>query len=286
MVKVIGNPIGWGLQALVGGAQATGEAVGKIGSHDMVRPGVNRITMAHVGRALRLGLDDFMAMRSDVVFLALIYPVVGILLTAFAYQASLVHLVFPLAAGFTLIGPLAAIGLYEMSKRRAEGQPAGIADAFKAVRRDTLLPIVALGAYLFVIFAVWIYLADRLHAATLGQTLPDSLRGFIAQVLTTDAGWQMMIFGSLIGFALAVLVLATSLVSFQMLVDRPVGLPAAVITSLRVVQRNPATTAGWGLIVVALLVIGALPALVGLIVVFPVLGHASWHLYRAAVSYH
>ncbi len=71
-----------------------------------------------------------------------------------------------------------------------------------------------------------------------------------------------------------------------MLVDRPVGLPAAVITSLRVVQRNPATTAGWGLIVVALLVIGALPALVGLIVVFPVLGHASWHLYRAAVSYH
>lgn len=285
MVKVIGNPIGWALEALVNGSRTAGEAVGNIGSHEMTTPGVNRVTMAHVGRAFRLGLDDFMAMRSDVAFLVLFYPVVGILLAALAFQASLVHLIFPLMAGFALIGPLAAIGLYEMSKQRAAGKDAGIGDAFNAVRRDTLLPILGLGAYLFVIFAFWMFLADKIHAATMGGSLPANPADFITLVLTTDAGWQMIVLGTVTGFVLAILVLATSVVSFPMLIDKPVGLPAAVITSLRVTRRNPGTVAGWGLIVAVLLVLGSLPALLGLIIVFPVLGHASWHFYKAAVSY-
>lgn len=285
MVKVIGNPIGWGLEALVNGTRVAGDAVGSIGSHERTEPVICRITMRHVWQSLRRGLDDFTAMRSDVLVLALVYPVIGILLTAMAYNASLVHLVFPLAAGFALIGPVAGIGLYEMSKRRAAGEATGIGDAFKAFRRDTLPPILTLGAYLFVIFAVWIYIADRLHAATMGPAMPASPLAFLGDVLTTTAGREMIVVGTLAGFVLAVLVLATSLVSFQMLVDRPVGLPAAVVTSLRVMRRNPVTVAGWGAIIAGLLVLGALPALLGLIVVLPVLGHASWHFYRAAVVF-
>lgn len=285
MVKVIGNPIGWGLEALVRGTRVAGEAVSNVGSHEQATPGVNRITTAHLWKSLRLGVDDFMAMRSDVLFLALVYPVVGAVLAGIAFQASLLHLIFPLVAGFALVGPIAAIGLYEMSKRRAEGHSAGIADFFKAVRRDTLLPILALGGFLVVLFAFWVYLGDRIYGATMGGFMPAGPVEFLSRVLTTDAGWSLIVIGTLTGFVLAVIVLVTSLVSFQMLVDRPVGLPVAVVTSLRVAQRNPVTVAIWGLVIAAMLVIGALPALLGLIVVFPILGHASWHFYKAAVSY-
>ena len=285
MVKVIGNPIGWGLEALVHGTRTAGDAVGHIGSHERIEPVICRITMWHLGQALRRGFDDFVALRSDVMFLVLIYPVVGITLAAVAFQASLVHLLFPLLAGFALIGPITGIGLYEMSKRRAAGQPTSLGDALGAFRRDTLPPILALGAYLVVIFAIWIYLADRIHAVTLGPALTATPVDFFAAVLTTEAGWQMVGLGTLTGFVLAAVVLVSTLVSFQMLVDRPVGLPAAVVTSLRVARRNPVVVAAWGAIIAGLLVLAAIPALIGLIVVLPVLGHASWHFYRAAVSW-
>lgn len=285
MAKVIGNPIGWALEALVNGTRTAGDAMSHIGSHEQVEPVVCRLTLGHLRQALRLGLDDFLAMRSDVVFLVLIYPVIGLTLAGAAFQASMVHLLFPLAAGFALIGPIAGIGLYEMSKRRAAGEAAGLGDAFKAFRADTLPPILALGAYLVVIFGFWVYLADRIHAATMGEAAPVTAMGFVEGVFTTPAGWTMIVVGTLAGFVLASLVLVTALVSFQMLVDRPVGLPAAVVTSLRVARRNPVVVAAWGAIIAGLLVLGALPALLGLMVVIPVLGHASWHFYRAAVSW-
>lgn len=285
MVKVIGNPIGWGLEALLGGTRAAGDAVSHIGSHAEVEPVVCRVTTAHLRRALKRGWDDFLAMRSDVAALVLIYPVIGLTLAMAAYQSSLAHLLFPLAAGFALVGPITGIGLYEMSKRRAAGERAGIGDAFKAFRADTLPPILVLGGFLMVIFGFWIYLADRIHTATLGAEVPAGLGAFYTQVFTTGAGWTMIVVGTLVGFVLASLVLVTTLVTFQILVDRPVGLPAAVVTSFRVAKRNPETTAIWGAIIAGLLALGALPALLGLIVVIPVLGHASWHFYRAAVTW-
>lgn len=285
MVKVIGNPIGWGLEALVNATRNAGNAVGHIGSHEMVEPTICRLTFNHLRKALKLGLDDFMAMRSDVVFLVLVYPFIGITLVSLAVQASLVHLVFPLAAGLALIGPITGIGLYEMSKRRAEGRTAGIGDAFKAFRNDTIAPVMALGGFLVVIFIIWVYLADRVHAVTMGGAVPQHPVEFLSMVLTTEAGWAMIVLGTLVGFVLAALVLVTTLVSFQMLVDRPVGLPAAVVTSYRVAKKNPLVVAGWGAIIAALLVLGTIPALLGLIVVLPVLGHASWHFYRMAVAW-
>lgn len=285
MARVIGNPISWGANALARGAQATSASVGNIGSTEMSKPVVNRLAFADIRRALRAGIDDFAAMRTDVAFLVLVYPAIGVLLAALAYQASFLHLVFPLMTGFALVGPFAAIGLYEMSKRRAETGHAGFADAFRAVRRETVAPVLALGVYLFVILTLWLYAADQIYAALMGAAVPESVSAFVTEVFSTGAGQSLIVIGSLVGFGFALLVLATGLVSFQMLVDRPVGLPAAVTTSLRVIARNPAVVAGWGLIIAITLALGAAPALIGLILVFPVLGHASWHFYRAAVSY-
>lgn len=285
MVKTIGNPLTWGAEAAGQTGRWLGEALGNIGSHDMRAPRVRKIGIETIAESLRKGLDDFAALRSDVIFLVLVYPVAGALLAAMAFRADLLHMVFPLAAGFALLGPVAGIGLYEMSKRRERGEPAAIADALRVLRASTLVPVLALSAYLFVIFAAWLYAADAIHQRIMGAETPGTLGAFAAQVLTTQAGWDMIVTGTLVGLFFAALVLVTSVVAFPMLIDRPVGLPVAVSTSLRVAAKNPGPLAAWGLIIAGLLVAGSLPLFLGLIVVLPVLGHASWHFYRAAVSF-
>src|SRR5690606_34564045 len=122
--------------------------------------------------------------------------------------------------------------------------------------------------------------AHWLWLATMGPEAPESLAAFLGEVFTTPEGWTMIALGLLLGFLFAALVLATSVVSFPLLLDRPVGLPVAVVTSVRLARQNPRTVALWGLIVAVALFLGALPLLVGLAVVMPVLGHATWHFYR------
>ncbi len=134
------------------------------------------------------------------------------------------------------------------------------------------------------LFIVWILTAHGIYFATMGPEAPASIGSFARDVFTTGAGWALLILGCAVGFLFAALVLATSVVSFPLLLDRDVGLPAAVITSMRVAAANPVTIAVWGLIVAAGLVIGSIPFFLGLIVVMPILGHATWHLYRRAVE--
>ena len=136
------------------------------------------------------------------------------------------------------------------------------------------------------LFALWICAAWLIYLVTLGSTEPNPPRSvsvFLQSVFTTSRGWEMVIIGNLVGLGFAILTLTISVISFPMLVDRPVPLATAVRTSWRVTRANPVTIATWGLIVVGLLVLGSLPALVGLAVVLPVLGYATWHLYRHAV---
>src|SRR5262249_37451426 len=113
---------------------------------------------------------------------------------------------------------------------------------------------------------------------------PASISQFINDVLTTPAGWNLIIVGNVVGFLFAVLVLMISVVSFPLLLDRDVGAAVAMVTSVRAVLTNPVTMAVWGLIVAALLLLGSLPFFLGLTVVLPVLGHATWHLYRRVVD--
>ena len=144
--------------------------------------------------------------------------------------------------------------------------------------------IALLGLLLVGIFLLWLVAAEVIYVMTLGPEAPVSLAAFAHAVLGTGAGWAMIGIGVGAGFLFAALVLAISVVSFPLLLDRNVGIDIAVSTSVRVVLANPGAMAAWGAIVVAALVLGSLPALVGLAVVMPVLGHATWHLYRRAVG--
>jgi uncharacterized membrane protein len=248
------------------------------------RPIVRTIGLRDIKNALAEGIADFSAMPSHAVFLCLIYPIVGVLLARLTLGYEVLPLLFPLAAGFTLLGPFAAIGLYELSRRREQGLDASWQDAFDVLRSPSRGAIAALGLLLLTIFVIWIAVAQAIYVAYFGYEPAASIPHFLDQVFTTPAGRMLMIVGNLVGFLFALGVLTISVISFPLLLDRDVGAVEAVLTSVRVVARNPLMMAIWGLIAAALLLIGSLPLFFGLAVVVPVLGHSTWHLYRKVVE--
>jgi uncharacterized membrane protein len=253
-------------------------------STSATRPIVRRIAPSDLLRALARGLDDFAAMPSHAVFLCVVYPLIGLFLIAMTLGHAMLPLAFPIAAGFALVGPLAAIGLYELSRRREAGLDSSTGHAFDVRHSPSLGAIVALGLLLMALFLIWLVVAQAIYIAFFGYHAPASIGQFARDVFTTRAGWSLIIVGTAVGFVFAAIVLTMSAVSFPLLLDRDVGAAVALGTSIRVVAANPVTMALWGLIVAALLAAGSLPLFLGLPVVMPVLGHATWHLYRAAVE--
>jgi uncharacterized membrane protein len=247
-------------------------------------PNVRKIALADLKDALAKGVDDFMAMPTHAIFLCLIYPVAGLVLARLAFGYSILPLLYPMASGFALVGPLAALGLYELSRRREAGRDVSAGHVFDVVHSSSIGAIVTLGSLLFIILLVWVAIANAIYIANFGYAPPASMASFAREVLTTRPGWTLILVGNGVGLLFAILVLTISVVSFPLLLDRDVGAAVALLTSIRVVARNPAVMAAWGLIVAVLLAIGTLPLFLGLAVVMPVLGHATWHLYRKAVE--
>src|SRR6516165_5321791 len=247
-------------------------------------PAVRTITFADLRDALAKGLDDFWAMPTHVIFLSLIYPIVGIALASATFDYDVVPLLFPLAAGFALIGPFAAIGLYELSRRRELGLDTSWRHAFDIIHSPSIWSIAALGFLLLAIFVVWLAVANAIYVANFGHREITSLTTFARHILTTPQGHNVIVEGNAIGLLFAVVAFSFSVVSFPLLLDRNVGAAAAALISVRVVLRNPITMALWGLIVACSLAIGFLAFFFGLALVMPVLGHSTWHLYRKVVE--
>jgi uncharacterized membrane protein len=283
----IRNPIEWTWDQITLAALTVGSLgrslEGSEESRHAAPPAVCQIKAADLRDVLVRGLGDFGAYRTDVIGLFLIYPLIGVALAWRIFGYEMLPLLFPLASGFALVGPVAAVGLYEMSRRREQGIRITWVDAFGVIRSPGFGAILVLGLVLLAIFLLWLLAANVIYQLTLGPEPPVSIAAFARDVFTTSAGWTMIVLGVGVGFLLALLVLAISVVSFPLLLDRDVGLHMAVETSIRAVVANPGPMALWGLIVAGGLVIGSIPAFLGLIIVMPVLGHATWHLYRKVV---
>ena len=247
-------------------------------------PSVREIRVADVREALAAGFDDFWTMPTHVVFLAIIYPVIGLVLARVTTQQHLLPLVYPLIAGFALLGPFAAIGLYELSRRREQGLDVSWKHAFDVLRSPSIGSIAALGLALMVIFLAWLAVAHAIYIALMGRGMPASMTELLHRILTTPSGWALIILGNGVGLLFAIVALAVGVVSFPLLLDRNVGANAAILTSVRAVLKNPVPMGLWGLIVALALLIGSVPFLIGLAVVMPILGHATWHLYRRVVQ--
>jgi uncharacterized membrane protein len=258
---------------VIGGANETQE-------HIRVR----RISVSDLFDALRRGIDDFMVKPSHILFLCLIYPIVGVFLAAWTSGANALPLMFPLVSGFALIGPLAAIGLYEISRRRELGMDISWQHAFDVRHSPALPSIVAVGGMLFVIFLAWLLTAQAFYENLFGRIPPASVGAFLSEIYSTERGWALIIVGHAIGFLFAVVVLCTTVIAFPLLLDRDVGAYEAIHASMRAALANPIPIAVWGLMVTVGLMIGSLPLFAGLAIVLPVFGHATWHLYRKVIE--
>lgn len=252
---------------------------------EVFRPEIRKIGVADLAAVLREGTRDFMEMPTHYAFLCFAYPLMGLIIGVWTTSQDLLPLLFPLVAGFALVGPLAALGLYEISRRRELGLDATWVHAFDVLRSPALPSIMTLGLLLMLILFAWLYVAEALYLWLYGtMTVPGSYGQFLSGLLTTSQGWTLIGVGNLIGFVFALVTLSITVVSFPLLLDRNVGVAEAMGTSIRVMKHNPGPILLWGFLVAALLFLASLPLLIGLPLVLPVLGHATWHLYRRTVK--
>jgi len=247
-------------------------------------PVIRRIGFSDLLDALRLGWEDFKAVPSHAIVLCVIYPIIGIVLGRMVLGYSVLPMLVPIAAGFALIGPFAALGLYELSYRREIGMDASAWHAFGVLRAPSFGSMLGLGALLFAIFVAWVATAHAIYASAFGNTPASAIPDFLTQVFTTSEGMRMIMVGAGVGFLFAAIALCISIVSFPLMLHQHADMTDAMLTSMRVVAKNPIAAAEWGLIVAILLTLGSIPIFLGLTIVMPLLGHATWHLYRKAIE--
>src|SRR3954468_22026867 len=261
-----------------------GNATSLVPADAAATPVIKTIRLSDLQDALRLGWEDFKAVPSHAIILCVIYPVLGLVLARTVLGYSVLPLLFPLAAGFALLGPFAALGLYELSYRRERGEQPSAAAAFDVLRSPSFGAMLGLGALLLALFVVWIATAQAIYVATFGYEAAAGIPDFVGRVLTTRQGWWLIVVGCGAGFLFALVALCISVVSFPLMLDRHASAADAMVTSMQAVAKNPVPMLTWGLIVAVLLVIGSLPFFLGLAVVVPLLGHATWHLYRKVIE--
>jgi uncharacterized membrane protein len=245
-------------------------------------PVVRPVTVSDIAEALGAGLRDLQATPIHGLAFGAFYALGGLAVLFSVTALGVPYLAYPLAAGFAIMGPFVAIGLYEISRRREQGLPVTFGGLWRTVRGRGEIAWMAF-VTLFV-FIMWMYQVRLLMALFLGFSNSfSSLSQFINVVLTTQEGLLFLAIGNVIGAVLSVVLFSLTVVSFPLLLDRDVDFITAMITSVRAVVASPGPLVAWALVIVMLLIVSALPAFLGLVFTLPVLGHATWHLYRRIV---
>jgi cytochrome c oxidase subunit 2 len=293
MPETIRNPVEWisdEVREVAKGIGLAGRSVRRTSTHLVsARLAINRITIGDLKDVLVKGFDDFGAYRTDILFLIVIYPIISIVIIAASFNYELIPLLFPLASGSVIMGPFVGVFLYEMSRRRElnferhHEDNHSWANALSVIRSRNFGAIMLLGLILVALYLVWLGVAWWLYRAISGPQPLYSVGKFVQDLFLSEAGWWLIGLGCGLGFVFAAIVLVITNVAFPLLLDRDVGLATAIMTSIRAAALNPGAIAGWGFIVGAGLVIGAIPLFIGLVVVMPVLCHATWHLYRKLI---
>lgn len=248
-----------------------------------VIPDIRKINTGDVVEALRHGFDDFWAHPSHYVFAGFIYPIVMVVVAFWVSGQNVLPLLYPLASGFALLGPFIALIFYEISRRQELGLDTAWAHGLEVLRSPGMASIAVVGVILGVLFVTWLIAAQVLFVGLLGGEAPASLPALFYEIFTTTNGWLLIVAGNVVGLLFAIEVLCISVVSFPLMLDRHVSPQVAIATSIKATLANPIPVALWGLFVAISLAVGIATLFVGLVIVMPVLGHATWHLYRKLV---
>ena len=247
-------------------------------------PVVRPVAVSDIVEALASGLRDFQAAPIYGLVFGGLYALGGIAILVCLVGLGWSYLAYPLAAGFALIGPFAAVGLYEVSRRRAAGQPLSWKIVLRTIAAQGNRELGWMAFVTLFVFVVWMYQVRLLVAVFLGLHATASLRDFVVLVTTTPEGIIFLIVGNAVGAVLSLVLFSLTVVSFPLLLDRDVDFVTAMITSVRAVTLSPLPLLSWAAIIVIELLVAALPAFLGLVIVLPILGHATWHLYTRIVA--
>ncbi|WP_394691624.1 DUF2189 domain-containing protein [Hoeflea sp.] len=259
-------------------------STGVTGEEPVGAPPIRAISFDDVKASLGAGWSDFRARPGFGLFFGGIYMLGGLVILAFLTRIGSPWMIIPLAIGFPLLGPFVAVGLYEVSRRRAAGEPVTrkgvLAEVFHQRERQ-------LGWMAFVvmfIFWIWVYQVRLLLALFLGFKSFSSWDAFVQVVLSTPEGWGFLAVGTVVGAFLATVLFSTTVIALPMLAEREVDFITAMITSVSTVVKNPVPMLGFGFIVGLITLLALLPMFAGLLIALPLLGHATWHLYKRATA--
>jgi len=246
-------------------------------------PMVRSVTVGEIVESLVEGMRDFQSAPVYGLAFGALYALGGIVTVLCVSALGASYLAYPLAAGFALIGPFVAVGLYEVSRRREAGEPLSWSAVIGTIVAQGHRELGWMAFVTVFIFVVWMYQVRLLIALMLGLKSFSTLHEFLLVVTTTPEGWIFLIIGHLLGAVLSLVLFSLTVVSFPLLLDRDIDFVTAMITSVRAVVASPGPMIGWAATVVILMIVACIPAFLGLLVVLPVLGHATWHLYRRIV---
>lgn len=245
---------------------------------------INRLSMADVRASFADGWRDFRTYPAFGLFFGAIYALGGIFIAVMLTFYHLPWMIIPVAIGFPLIGPFVAVGLYEISRRHQLGEPISWKAVLAEVFRQRERQLSWMAFVVLFIFWIWIYQVRLLMALFLGFRIPATLDAFANVVLTTPAGILFLAIGTIVGAVLATILFTATVISMPLLLDHEVDFVTAMLTSMRTVFENPGPMLTFGVILAGLAIIALAPAFLGLLIVLPVAGHATWHLYRRAIT--
>lgn len=246
-------------------------------------PGVRTITNDDIKDALRSGVADLAGASGFSLFFGLVFSALGILIWFLLVFQGSSYWALPLAAGFPLIGPFAAVGLYEISRLREKGEELSWPVVLGAVVREGKFQVPSYAFIVLFVFLIWVYLAHLIFALSFGlKPLTNVMSSF--DLLLSGPGITMLVVGTIVGGAISTFLFIVSVVSVPLLMDRDIDVVTAIITSVRAVAASPQPMLIWGLTIAVVTVVAMLPLFLGMVIAFPVLGHASWHVFRKAVK--
>lgn len=243
-----------------------------------------RISTQDLRQCLREGYEDFIARPVSIPFQIAFYFLVALTIVLFAIDENLRYLAFPMVAGFNLVAPIIAIAFFELSRQREHGLPMRWGSAFSFVHSSAFAPILALSVIMMLLYVAWLYMAEMIYFGLFSDNTPATISAFVQELFSSRRGGALIAYGNFVGLLFACAAMAISVVAFPLALDKPVTSFTAIKVSIRAFTENMPVLCVWGLIVVALLALGALFFLIGLAVALPVLGHATWHLYRKLVA--
>ena len=248
-----------------------------------VIPEVKKVTFGDLRSAFWSGLKDFLRAPQYGLFFGGVYAIGGLILMYAVAVIGVFWLAYPLVIGFALIGPFIATGLYEVSRRLEKDEPLIWSGVLGVIAEQKNRELGWMAFVMLFIFWVWMYQARTIFAVFFGSSGFASIDGFVTAVFTTPTGLTFLAVGNLVGAIVSIVLFTLTVISCPLLLDRDVDFVTAMVASIRTVLKSPIAMIGWGVFVVLSVIASALPAFLGLLVVLPVLGHATWHLYRRAI---